>query len=368
MRIQNALVYTEDFRFVPKEVFTDGERFSHQSGDQKVIDAKGLYLIPGLIDIHLHGCGGYDFCDGTKEAFDAICAYQGKHGVTGVSLASMTLAADVLSSLFQKAASYPNETGAIFLGICMEGPFLNPEKKGAQKGSYLALPDERLFFSLLDSAKGKIQTLCIAPELPGAEKLIQKAKDRVFVSLAHTTADYETAKAAFQMGAKRITHLFNAMPPLLHRDPGVIGAAMDANADAELICDGVHVHPSAVRAAFRLFGEDHLIFISDSMRATGLQEGTYSLGGQDVTVKKDKATLQDGTLAGSVTDLFSCMKKAVSFGIPLESAVKMVSWNPARAVGWIEKMGSISENKLANFVLMDKNLDIKAVYIKGRPF
>ena len=178
MHIQNALVYTKDFRFVRKDVFTDGEHFSHQSGDPKVIDAKDLYLIPGLIDIHLHGCGGYDFCDGTKEAFDAICAYQGKHGVTGVSLASMAFPADVLSHLFQQAASYPNETGAVFLGICMEGPFLNPEKKGAQKGSYLALPDERLFFSLLDSAKGKLQTLCIAPELPGAEKLIPKAKDR----------------------------------------------------------------------------------------------------------------------------------------------------------------------------------------------
>lgn len=366
MIIQHALVYTDDFQFVPGDIYIEGEHFSQQSNDTQVVDAAGLYAIPGLIDVHLHGCVGYDFCDGTDEALDAMCAYEGKHGVTAINPASMTLAEDTLSAIFENAAKYTYRDGAMFVGINMEGPFFNPAKKGAQNGAFLHAPDINMFRRLQEKANGLIRIACIAPEVDGSMEFIREVSKNTTVSIAHTAADYDTACEAFRNGADHVTHLYNAMPPLSHRAPGVIGAALDANADAEIICDGVHIHPSAIRAAFRMFGDEHLMLISDSMMATGLDDGMYSLGGQPVKVCGNHATLEDGTLAGSVTNLFDCMKCAVSFGIPLESAVKMASWNPARSIGVLDQMGSITPGKLANLVLMDKDLNIKAVYVKGR--
>ncbi len=366
MIIKNALVYTDDFQFASKDVCMEGEHFCQESHDAQVVDATGLYAIPGLVDIHLHGCVGHDFCDGTDEALDAMCAYEGKHGVTAINPASMTLSEETLSSIFENASHYTYKDGAMFVGINMEGPFFNPAKKGAQNGAFLHAPDVDMFHRLQEKAQGLIRIACIAPEVKGSMDFIREASKHTTVSIAHTAADYDTASEAFHNGADHVTHLYNAMPPLSHRAPGVIGAALDANADAEIICDGVHIHPSAIRAAFRMFGDEHLILISDSMMATGLDDGMYSLGGQPVKVCGNHATLEDGTLAGSVTNLFDCMKCAVSFGIPLESAVKMASWNPTRSIGLLEQMGSITPGKVANLILMDRELNIKAVYVKGR--
>ena len=183
----------------------------------------------------------------------------------------------------------------------------------------------------------------------------------VTVSLAHTTADYDTAMEAFRRGARQVTHLFNAMPPFSHRAPGVVGAAADTpECNVELICDGVHIHPAVVRSVFKLFGPKRVILISDTMRAAGLSDGEYTLGGQAVTVKGKLATLADGTIAGSVTDLMSCMLTAVSFGIPLAAAV-----NPAMAIGIFSRVGSVDCGKLANLVVLDENLSLKAVILRG---
>ena len=198
-------------------------------------------------------------------------------------------------------------------------------------------------------------------------EFIEAVEGDVTVSLAHTTADYDTAMEAFRLGARQVTHLFNAMPPFSHRAPGVVGAALDTPlCNVELICDGVHIHPSVVRAVFKMFGAKRVILISDTMRAAGMPDGAYTLGGQDVTVKGKYATLSDGTLAGSVTDLMNCMKTAVSFGIPLEDAVRAAAVNPAKAIGIFSRAGSLEPGKRANVVILDENLDVKDVFFRGK--
>ena len=367
MKIINAKVYNEEFQFQNQDLWIrDGLIAEQNPADTEVLDADGLYAIPGLIDIHLHGCMGHDFCDGTDEALEAICRYEGRQGVTAIAPASMTLAEDTLMTIFQNAAKYSGTDGAIFCGINMEGPFFSAAKKGAQNGAYLKEPDVELYRKLQQAAGGKIKLVDIAPELEGAIPFISAVADKVRVSIAHTTADYDTAMQAFHSGASHVTHLYNAMPPFTHRAPGVIGAARDAGAVAEVICDGIHIHASVIRATVEMYGVDKLVLISDSMMATGLDDGDYSLGGQAVKVVGNYATLADGTLAGSVTNLFDCMRKAVSFGIPLESAVRMATINPAREIGEENRMGSLSVGKLANVVLMDRDLKIHKIYIQGQ--
>ena len=213
-----------------------------------------------------------------------------------------------------------------------------------------------------------IKLVHIAPENEGAMEFIEEMKDDVVISIAHTVADYDTAAKALELGASHVTHLYNAMPPFSHRAPGVIGAARDdEKCHVELICDGVHIHPSVVRATFAMFGRDRVILISDSMRATGLTDGQYTLGGQDVFVKGPLATLADGTIAGSATNLMGCLKVAVQkMGIPLEDAVGCATANPAKEIGIYDRCGSISEGKDADFVLLDADLNVKAVYVNGK--
>ena len=208
----------------------------------------------------------------------------------------------------------------------------------------------------------------IAPEEPGAMNFIDKVKDNVVVSIAHTAADYDTAMEAIQHGATHATHLYNAMPPMNHRKPGVIGAIRDSyQCHAELICDGVHIHPSVIRATFAMLGAGRIILISDSMRATGLEDGEYTLGGQPVVVKGNLATLHDGTIAGSATNLMDCLRYVVKkAGISLETAVMCATENPAKEIGIYDKVGSISVGKQADFVLIDEELNIKRVYIDGK--
>lgn len=368
MIIKNAFVFTES-GFVKKDIHIDGECISDTPVSSDTIDAEGLYAIPGLIDIHFHGCVGYDFCDGTKEAIQAIAEYEAGQGITCIVPATMTLGEDELAGIFETAASYESKHGAELVGINMEGPYLSYAKKGAQNEAYLKTPDIEHFKRMQKLSGNLIKLVDIAPEETGAMDFIRAVKDEVVVSLAHTTADYETASLAFQNGASHVTHLYNAMPAFSHRNPGVIGAAFDTeHVMVELICDGVHIAPSVVRATFKMFGDDRIILISDSMRATGLNDGEYSLGGQKVIVSKGKATLEDGTLAGSTTNLMACMKQAVSMGIPLASAVKCASVNPAKQLGLYDKYGSLDAGKYANIVLLDQDLNIKNVIVKGKVY
>ena len=367
MIIKNGLVFTEDARFEEKNLFIEQDKITEKENGE-VLDATGLYVIPGLTDIHFHGCVGYDFCDGTQEAIEKMAEYQMLNGITTICPASMTFSEEQLTEIFTNAANYSSDKGATLVGINMEGPFISMEKKGAQNGEYIHKPDADMFYRLQKASNGLIKLCDIAPEVDGAMECIEKIAKDVRVSVAHTAADFDVAEEAFKKGAQHVTHLYNAMPPYSHRAPGVIGATCDnENVMVELICDGVHSHPSTVRTTFKMFGDDRVILISDSMMACGLEDGQYTLGGQDVTVKGNLATLTElGNIAGSVTNLMKCMKKAVKeMQIPLESAVKCATANPAKAIGIFDKYGSLTLGKQADVVLLDKDLEIKYIIKSG---
>lgn len=374
MIIKDANIFTQDNRFVKGSVVVENGRFvsiaEQPEHAGEVIEAKGLYMIPGLVDIHFHGCMGADMCDGTKEALDVITQYEASVGVTSVCPATMTIPKDELSAVMKNAGAYAYHGGAHLVGINMEGPFISPAKKGAQAAENIMHCDYEYFNQLQDAAGGLIKLVDIAPEEAGAMEFIDKVKGTVVVSLAHTASDYDTAMEAIAHGASHATHLYNAMPPLNHRNPGVIGAVRDSdNCHVELICDGVHIHPSVIRATFAMFGAQRMILISDSMRATGLDDGEYTLGGQPVTVKGNLATLHDGTIAGSATNLMDCMRFTVKHaGLPLETVVMCATANPAKEIGIFDEVGSIAVGKKADFVLLDQDLNLAGVYIDGKEF
>lgn len=389
MLIKNVKVYTEDWRFEEGEiVIRDGifERVNFKTDKEEaegngenvpdvaedvIVDGEGCFAIPGLIDLHFHGCMGDDFCDGTKEAIERIAAYEASIGVTAIAPATMTLPVEELVDILKVAAEYKKEAtkGADLIGINMEGPFISPAKKGAQDERNIIPCDAEVCRRFLDTSEGLVKFVGIAPEeSEKAITFIEQMKDKVNISLAHTNADYDTAKAAFDAGANHAVHLYNAMPSFTHRAPGVVGAVADCeHVMAEIICDGVHIHPAAVRATFRMMGEERMILISDSMRATGMPDGQYTLGGLDVNVVGNRATLvSDGALAGSATNLMDCMRTAVKkMGIPFETAVACATMNPAKSLGEYENYGSITEGKKANVVLLDDELNLKMVIKDG---
>jgi len=376
MIIRNASVYTEDGRFLCKNIFIEGDCFvdsEEKVTDRTELDGTGCIAIPGLTDIHFHGCVGHDFCDGTREAIDAMAAYEASVGVTNIVPATMTLGEETLLNICKTARAYKEEgiqdKRARLCGINMEGPFVSPGKKGAQNGDYIREPDIAMYDRCNEASGHMVKLIAIAPETAGAMEFIEEKHKEVVISLAHTAADYDTAIQAFEKGASHVTHLYNAMNPYTHRAPGLVGAAADTRkAEVELICDGVHIHPAAVRTTFKIFGDERIILISDSMMATGLEDGDYSLGGQAVKVVGNLATLQDGTIAGSATNLMDCLRKAVlKMGIPLESAVKCAAVNPAKSVGIYDQHGSITPGKAADVVLLTKeNLALKQVILGGK--
>ncbi len=372
MIIRNADIYTEDHRFLKGTVAVENGRFISNAEadetDSRSVDAEGFYMIPGLIDIHFHGCRGADMCDGTEQALDVITAYEASVGVTSICPATMTIPKNELLAVMKNAGEYKYHGGSHLVGINMEGPFISPSKKGAQAAENIMHCDYEYFSRLQKAANGLIKLVDIAPEEPGAMEFIDRANGEVVISLAHTASDYDTARKAIEHGASHATHLYNAMPPMNHRNPGVIGAVRDSEkCHVELICDGVHIHPSVIRATFAMFGAERMILISDSMRATGLKDGEYTLGGQPVTVRGNLATLHDGTIAGSATNLMDCMRFAVKeAGIPLETAVMCATENPAKEIGIFHETGSIAAGKKADFVLLDKELNVIGVYIDGK--
>ena len=283
----------------------------------------------------------------------------------------MTLPAEELEHILATAAGYRKGAhgGADLLGVNMEGPFISEEKKGAQDARNICRCDAGMFRRFQNAAEGLVKYIGIAPEKEGALEFVEEVKDEVHVSLAHTNADYDSAKAAYDKGACHAVHLYNAMPAFSHRAPGVVGAVADSShVMAELICDGVHIHPAVVRTTFKMLGEERIIFISDSMRATGMPDGRYTLGGLDVDVKGNRATLvSDGSLAGSATNLMDCVRTAVKkMEIPLETAIGCATVNPAKSLGVYDKYGSISVGKKANMLLLDQDLNLKAVIKDGK--
>ena len=365
MIIKSGKVFQEDGSFLEQTLYVNAHRLvdkAEYQDDGEVIDAEGLLVLPGLVDIHSHGAAGEDFSDGNPEGLKKILRYERSCGITSYCPTSMTFPKERLRQIFASIKGAQTEDGATVVGINMEGPFLDPAKKGAHVEKWIAAPDVAFVRELNQDVDGLVRLVTLAPNMDGAEEFIKEMHEEVCISLGHTAADYDCASRAMKLGAHHVTHLYNAMQPFGHRAPGLIGAAMDdPECMVELICDGYHIHPSAIRAAFRMFGPERVILISDSMRAAGMENGTYELGGQEVTVKDRKAVLKDGTLAGSATKLYGCMCKAVEFGIPLEQAIMAATANPARSIGIFDRVGSIRIGKQADLLLASENLELKRV-------
>ena len=370
MRYTNALVFRGEKGFVPGGFAVEEGRFTEvfEGSRPGEVDLHGAKVIPGLVDIHIHGALGADFSDGDQAGLARMGTYLATRGITSFLPTSMTLPYEHLQRAFAGAAALGEQNpprSARILGIHMEGPFFSEKKKGAQNGAYLQEPDVAAFQQLQAICGGLIRLVDLAPELKGAVDFTRRVLgENTLVSVAHTDANYEEAQAVFAAGANHLTHLFNAMPGIHHREPGVIGAGAEAGAYAELICDGYHVHPSAVRMAFKLFPH-RICLISDALRCMGMPEGEYELGGQRVFLQEGVARLPEGTIAGAARDLFEDMQNAIAFGIPEAEAILAASLNPARSVNLDREVGSIEVGKIGDFVICDNALKRQAVYIGG---
>lgn len=322
--------------------------------DEEGIDFGGLKLYPGLIDIHSHGCLGYDVSDG-DDSLGVMADYQLQNGTTTWYPTTGTMSKEDVYRAVSRVLDIGH--GANMPGYHMEGPFLSPLKKGAHMEHFITTPK-------LDWIKEcpLIKRVTVAPELPGSKRFIEECG--IQVTLGHTDADYDTAMGAFRAGASSLTHTYNAMKGIHHRAPGPIGACMDSEGVyAELICDGYHVHPSAVRMLIRIMGYDRIILVSDAMRSTGMPDGVYESIGITVYVTDGKTLTADGTIAGSTTLLFGCVKKAIEFGIPEETAVKMATENPARLMGL--NKGKIEVGYDADFILVDDDFNLVKTIVRG---
>ena len=380
MHINNGLIYTESGQFAKGTVIIDSDHIAkviYENTDNAMaeceecdttIDASGLYVIPGFIDIHTHGSNGFDFCRANKEQIKEIVKYELSNGITSVCPTTMTIDENDLIDVMRRISEVSCEMSGSIVGINMEGPFISHEKKAAQNESFIREPDIDMFNRLYEASGGLIKLCDIAPEVEGSIELIKAIKDRVWVSLAHTACDYDCAIEAISAGANHVTHIYNGMNGIHHRNTGVIGAASDRDdVYVELIGDGIHVSSSAVRIIYKLMGEDRVILISDSMEATGMLNGEYMLGGQPVIKTDNEAYIKGtNTLAGSVVNLMDVFKTVVNkMNIPIEVAIKSVTANPAKSIGIYNERGSITVNKKADILLLDNKLQLIHVIKDG---
>ena len=373
MFYKNARIFASDFQFHTGAFEVKDGLFGTvlpENVPEDAVDLHGATVIPGLIDVHSHGNSGADFSDGDYEGLKKMAEFYLSCGVTSFAPASMTLPYDVLEKAFATAVQLRDEAPAgcaRIMGIQMEGPYFSYKKRGAQNPDYLKEPDFEGFRKLFEGCDGMVRIVDVAPELPGAAEFVEKASKLCTVSIAHTDTDYDSAKAAVDAGVTHLTHLYNAMPAIHHRNPGPIPAAVEnPNVQAELICDGYHIHPASVRLAFTMF-KNRMILVSDSGRCAGMPEGTqFTLGGQDCWLRGGVAKLADGTIACSAANLWDCLKNVLSWNIPEEEAVRAATYNPAKALGVQDKVGSIAEGKYADFIVCAPDYSEKRVFLGGK--
>ncbi len=339
----------------------------------EVIDCTGKRIIPGLIDIHTHGCAGHDFSTATPEEMHKMMKWYATHGVTTVlptvttnTKENMLAGLRNLHILYREQHQQKPQESHMY-GIHLEGPFLGKEKCGAQSAENLLPVDNALFRELFLAGGGFVRMTDIDPMLPGAFDFIDRYRKDFIISLAHTTCDYETAQRAAQVGVTHITHLFNGMNGIHHREPGLVGALYDFGFNADIICDGIHVHPSILRLMFTAVPEK-LVIISDSISAAGMPDGTYTLGPQQVTVKGGCATLADGTLAGSTTNVYDSVLRLISYGIPASVAISAATESAARAAGLYKKVGVFKKGRVADMLILDLDYHLEKVWVSGELF
>lgn len=381
--IENVLVFRGAAGFVPGRMLVSGSKIAivdaakadvdYPDSAFARIDGKGQYLIPGMVDCHLHGAGGYDLGQGSAEALRGIAEYELSRGVTTICPTAMTSDEATYEKIASAVAEYA-ETENVIAGFRMEGPMLSPKKSGSQRPEHLCLPDMSLYYKMQELSGHRLRILDVAPELAGADELIRSvsAEGTCIVSIAHTTATYEKAREAMEAGACQVTHLYNAMPAYHHREPGVIGAVFDSETCvAELIADGVHVHPAVIRAAYKVLGGERIALVSDSMMATGTKMTEAMLGDRPVEIREQAgyraAYLPDGTLAASVTDLATCVQHAIcDMQIDPVEVIRSATETPARSLGLEETIGRIEPGFDADLVWMDAGWNVTAVMKQGR--
>lgn len=334
----------------------------------RVIDGNGHLLIPGMIDVHIHGADGYDMMDGTLGSVEAVSNACARTGCTSFLATSVSSSLESLNTMVSTVSKSINkEPGAQIAGIHIEGPYLNVKRKGMQNEQFLRHPDVEEMKQILQNSGSLIRMVTLAPELPGGLEMIEFLKDRgIIVAVAHSDATYEEAKRAFRTGASHVTHCFNGMRPIHHRDPGLILAAFEENqVSVQAIVDDVHLHPATVRLIYREKGADKMVLITDALQAMGMGDGTYLFGGHEVTVSDGVARLVDGTLASSTITMNKALEKTVRTGIPLHEAVTMATQTPADLLGLPNK-GRLVPGADADIVLLDKHFDVMWTMVNGK--
>jgi len=337
----------------------------------EIIEAQNKFIVPGYIDIHVHGGGGSDVMDGEYEAIKQVATTHSRFGTTAFLPTTMTMTKDkIIKSLKSIHEARLKGTGtAEILGIHLEGPYINPEKKGAQKEEDIKKVSVEEFLEFNQASGNLIRLVTIAPEMPGAIDFIRWLHQQgIIVSVGHSNATYKQVQEGIQAGLSQVTHIFNAMRGLHHREPGVVGAALSSpKLIVEMIADGIHLHPMVLKMLTQIKESEKLVLITDAMRATGFKEGTYDLGGQEVMVTQGQAKLKNGTLAGSVLTMDKAVKNLVTkVGISLLNAVQMASYNPAKCLGIDDKKGSLELYKDADIVILNKNLETELTMVAGK--
>lgn len=372
MIFKNAKIFDDKFNLISADVEVLGDKIENIAPRLKgkdIYDLSGYTIVPGFVDIHIHGCVGADTCDAESTSIGKMAKHLITKGVTSFCPTTMTVKWEKILASISTVKNYMQQPlpGAAVCGINMEGPYISANKKGAQKVQYIRKPDWQEFKCLYDNCGGIIKLVDIAPECDDNGFFISKVSKFCRVSFAHSEANYEQTKSSFQYGISHVTHLFNAMTGFNHRMPGAVGAVFDNDTvKAEIICDGFHIHPAILRTTFRVLGEDRTIIISDSMRAAGMPDGISELGGQKVFVKNGQARLADNTIAGSTTNLYDEIVNLIEFGIPLRQIIKSATINPAVEIGEDSRIGSIKTGKDADIVVVDSNFNIKLVMAKGK--
>jgi N-acetylglucosamine-6-phosphate deacetylase len=343
----------------------------------RLLDAGNVTLVPGFVDVHIHGAGGHDVMEATPEALAAVTTTAARFGTTSLLATTVSASLDATCRSLEAIADYirgqsPGGAGteprARILGIHFEGPFLSLARRGVHPPECLATPSLAVFSRLLDAAQGYGRLLTLAPELAGAPELVREAAGKgLVVGMGHTDATYSEAREAIRLGARHAVHVFNAMRPFSHRETGILGAVLTSpEVTAELIADGVHVDAPAMRLLLATKGAARVLLISDGTAATGMPDGNYRLGTFDVTVKGGVSRNAEGVLAGSTLTLDRAVRTIVNLGIPLADAVRMATLTPARLLGMDKHIGVLATGAVANLVFLDERLNIAGVIVEGR--